>query len=65
MRLDALAAAAAILSSTFLAGAANAASLVADYQFNGNLASSIGGAPALTAVDPQNAAFFAAGVECW
>ena len=41
---------------------AEAATLVADYEFNGDLSSSIAGAPALTAVDPLGVATFSNGV---
>jgi hypothetical protein len=41
---------------------AQAATLVADYEFNGNLNSSIAGAPALIAVDPAGVANFTGGV---
>lgn len=50
-----------LLSSATIASS-QAATLVADYEFNGNLNSSIGGAPALIAVDPEGVAGFGAGV---
>ena len=46
-----------------LSGNANAsATLVADYEFNGNLSSSIAGAPDLVAVDPLNVGSFTGGL---
>jgi hypothetical protein len=46
------------LAALGFAGAAKAATEVADYQFNGDLSSSIAGAPDLIAVDPTGAASF-------
>jgi len=41
-----------------VAGTARAATVVADYQFNGNLSSSVAGAPDLIATDPLGVASF-------
>src|ERR1035437_404458 len=43
---------AALAAALALVPSVNGATLVAEYQFNGNLASSVGGAPALVSVDP-------------
>jgi len=45
-----------------VAGTARAATVVADYQFNGNLSSSVAGAPDLIATDPLGVASFSGGV---
>ena len=55
-------AAASFAFSVCAAMNAHAATLVADYEFNGNLNSSVAGAPALIAVDPQGVATFSNGV---
>jgi hypothetical protein len=55
-------AAASVVLSVCASMSAHAATLVADYEFNGNLNSSVAGAPALIAVDPANVASFSNGV---
>ena len=56
----------AAAATLFCAGGARAAAtLVADYEFNGDLTSSVAGAPDLTAVDPLGVASFSGGVYNW
>jgi hypothetical protein len=55
-----------ILAGVFaFTGSLNAATLVADYEFSGNLSSSVAGAPDLVAVDPLGVASFTGGVYNW
>ena len=46
-------------------GSASAATLVADYEFNGNFSSSVAGAPDLVATDPLGTSSFTGGVYNW
>jgi hypothetical protein len=55
----------ALAVSLLCAGGAQGATLVADYEFNGNLASSGVVAPDLIAVDPDGVASFTGGVYNW
>jgi hypothetical protein len=56
----------ALAAALSFGGSARAAgTLVADYEFNGNLSSSVGGAPNLLATDPLGTNSFGAGVYNW
>jgi hypothetical protein len=57
--------ASALCTALAFGGSTRAATLVADYEFNGNLSSSIAGAPDLVATDPLGTNSFTGGVYNW
>jgi Concanavalin A-like lectin/glucanases superfamily/PEP-CTERM motif len=65
LRRTGLLCASALCAALAFGGSAGAATLVADYEFNGNLSSSIAGAPDLVATDPLGTASFSGGVYNW
>ena len=65
MRLHPFFVVATVAVGLSVATSAQSASLVADYQFNGNLSSSVAGAPNLVAVDPASAASFGPNGYSW
>ena len=52
----------ALCAALAFGGSASAATLVADYEFNGNFSSSVAGAPDLVATDPLGTSSFTGGV---